>query len=74
VADIGAATTPAERSRVMRDSVALGLAVGAFGISFGALAVTAGLSVWQAQALSLLMFTARAGPGRRSGRVRGAQP
>lgn len=57
MADIGAATTPAERSRVMRDSVALGLAVGAFGISFGALAVTAGLSVWQAQALSLLMFT-----------------
>ena len=32
-------------------------AVGVFGVSFGALAVTAGLSPWQAQALSLLMFT-----------------
>lgn len=42
---------------VTRDGIALGAAVGVFGVSFGALAVTAGLSVWQAQALSLLMFT-----------------
>lgn len=40
-----------------RDAVGLGLGVGVFGVSFGALAVTAGLSLWQAQALSLLMFT-----------------
>lgn len=32
-------------------------AVGIYGVSFGALAVTSGLSVWQACALSLLMFT-----------------
>ncbi len=55
--DTGSAGTPAEARRVVRDGIALGLAVGAFGISFGALAVTAGLSAWQAQALSLLMFT-----------------
>ena len=35
----------------------MGLATGLYGISFGALAVTAGLSVWQASALSALMFT-----------------
>lgn len=35
----------------------MGLATGLYGISFGALAVTAGLSVAQACALSLLMFT-----------------
>ncbi len=32
-------------------------AVGIYGVSFEALAVTSGLSVWQACALSLLMFT-----------------
>ncbi len=35
----------------------MGVATGAYGISFGALAVAAGLDVWQACALSLLMFT-----------------
>jgi predicted branched-subunit amino acid permease len=33
------------------------VATGLYGISFGALAVAAGLSVWQAQLLSLVMFT-----------------
>lgn len=33
------------------------LATSAYGVSFGALAVAAGLDVWQACALSLLMFT-----------------
>lgn len=35
----------------------IAVAVGLYGISFGALAVTAGLTVWQAVALSALMFT-----------------
>jgi predicted branched-subunit amino acid permease len=35
----------------------VGLATGAYGVSFGAVSVAAGLSVWQTCALSLLMFT-----------------
>ena len=35
----------------------VGLATGTYGVSFGALAVAAGLDVWQAQVLSLAMFT-----------------
>jgi predicted branched-subunit amino acid permease len=46
----------AER-KVRRDAVGVGLATGAYGISFGAVASAAGLSVPQAAALSLLMFT-----------------
>ena len=37
--------------------VSIGVATGLYGPSFGALAVTSGLSVWQACALSALMFT-----------------
>jgi 4-azaleucine resistance transporter AzlC len=37
--------------------ITLGLAVGVFGMSFGVLAVTSGLSVLQACAMSLLVFT-----------------
>ncbi|WP_036491018.1 MULTISPECIES: AzlC family ABC transporter permease [Nocardioides] len=48
---------PAERSRMIRDGIAVGIATGTYGISFGAVAVTAGLSVLQACALSLLVFT-----------------
>lgn len=40
-----------------RDALAVGLATGAYGLSFGAVSVTAGLSVAQTAALSLLMFT-----------------
>ncbi|WP_224763330.1 AzlC family ABC transporter permease [Salinibacterium sp. ZJ70] len=40
-----------------RAALSVGLAVSAYGVSFGALAVAAGLDVWQACALSLLMFT-----------------
>ena len=47
---------PDER-RVVRDGVGLGLAVGVFGISFGALAVASGLSTAQASVLSLVAFT-----------------
>jgi len=42
---------------VVRDGVSLGTAVGLYGVAFGATATAAGLSVWQASALSLLMFT-----------------
>jgi predicted branched-subunit amino acid permease len=45
------------RRKVIRDSLALGLAVGASGLSFGAAAVAAGLSTLQASALSILTFT-----------------
>lgn len=44
-------------SRVRRDALALGVGTGVYGISFGALSVTAGLSGLQTQVLSLLMFT-----------------
>ncbi len=40
-----------------RAALSVGIAVSAYGVSFGALAVAAGLDVWQACALSLLMFT-----------------
>ncbi len=45
------------RARPVRDGVGLGLAVGVSGIAFGAAAVSSGLSIWQACALSLLAFT-----------------
>ncbi|MET1052259.1 MAG: AzlC family ABC transporter permease [Mycetocola sp.] len=40
-----------------RQGIAVGVATAAYGISFGALAVAAGLDVWQTCVLSLLMFT-----------------
>ena len=46
-----------ERSGIIRDGLAVGLATGAYGVSFGAVSVAAGLSVLQTCALSLLMFT-----------------
>lgn len=42
---------------MLRDCFGLGAAVGLYGATFGAAAVTAGLSTLQACALSLLMFT-----------------
>jgi predicted branched-subunit amino acid permease len=44
-------------SAAVRASLAVGLAVSAYGISFGALAVASGLEVWQACLLSLFMFS-----------------
>lgn len=41
----------------MRASLAVGLAVSAYGISFGALATASGLDVWQTCVLSLFMFS-----------------
>jgi predicted branched-subunit amino acid permease len=49
--------TSQPRSAVVRDAVGVGIAVGAYGISFGAVAGAAGLTVLQACALSLLLFT-----------------
>jgi len=43
--------------QLLIDSVGVGVATGAYGISFGAIAVGSGLSVWQACALSLFVFT-----------------
>lgn len=47
----------AARSATLRDAVGLGVAVGLYGVAFGAAAVGAGLDPWQALAMSLLMFT-----------------
>ena len=43
--------------RVVADSLGVGVATGAYGVSFGAVATASGLDVWQACALSLLVFT-----------------
>jgi predicted branched-subunit amino acid permease len=51
------APDPRERAAIVRDGLAVGLATGAYGISFGAISVAAGLTVVQTCALSLLVFT-----------------
>ena len=51
------ALAPGRRREVIRQSWSVGIASGTYGISFGALAVAAGLDVWQAQVLSLVLFT-----------------
>jgi predicted branched-subunit amino acid permease len=53
----GAALDPRERSGIIRDGLGVGIATGTYGISFGAVAVGAGLTVAQTCVLSLLMFT-----------------
>ena len=45
------------RGALLRTSLSVGLATGAYGLSFGALATAAGLSVVQACAMSVLVFT-----------------
>jgi predicted branched-subunit amino acid permease len=45
------------RGGVVRTAVFIGLAVSVYGVAFGALGTTAGLSVAQTCALSILMFT-----------------
>lgn len=47
----------AARRSVLRDAFAVGMATGAYGLSFGALSSSAGMSLAQTAALSLLMFT-----------------
>ena len=46
-----------ERKAILRDSLGVSVATGAYAISFGAVSVAGGLSVWQTMALSLLMFS-----------------
>jgi len=47
----------AERSSAVRAALAVGIAVSAYGISFGALATASGLDIWQTCVLSLFMFS-----------------
>jgi predicted branched-subunit amino acid permease len=47
---------PSSRA-ALRSALSVALAVSAYGISFGALSVAAGLDVWQTCVLSLLMFS-----------------
>jgi 4-azaleucine resistance transporter AzlC len=49
--------TVAQRRTVVRNSLSVGVAVGAYGFAFGAASVAAGLSVLQTCLLSLLAFT-----------------
>ncbi len=52
-----ATVDPRERARIIRDGLGVGIATGTYGLSFGAVAVSAGLTVGQTCVLSLLMFT-----------------
>lgn len=45
------------RRRILRTSAGVGIATGAYGLSFGALATAGGLTLAQTCALSVLMFT-----------------
>jgi predicted branched-subunit amino acid permease len=47
----------AESRRAWREGLGVALATSAYGISFGALAVAAGLDIWQTCVMSLVMFT-----------------
>jgi predicted branched-subunit amino acid permease len=54
---IDAPLSSTRRREVVRQAWSVGVASGTYGVSFGALAVAAGLDIWQAQVLSLVMFT-----------------
>ena len=45
------------RKEIVRNAASIGVAVAMYGVSFGALGTTTGLSIPQTMALSLLMFT-----------------
>lgn len=51
------AMSAGERRAIVTDSLAVAVATGAYGISFGAIAVTNGFTVWQTCAMSVLIFT-----------------
>jgi predicted branched-subunit amino acid permease len=57
MAVVSLAAVSAARTATLRDALGLGLAVGLYGAAFGAAADAAGLNVWQAMTMSLLMFT-----------------
>lgn len=48
---------PQQRSALIRDAVGIGIATGAYGLSYGAISVASGLSLVQTCVLSLAMFT-----------------
>ena len=48
---------PRERAGIIRDSLGVGVATGAYGVGFGAVSVASGLSVAQTCALSFFVFT-----------------
>ena len=45
------------RTAILRDAIGIGVATGAYALSFGAISTTSGLSVVQTCALSLVMFS-----------------
>ena len=49
--------TPVLRRQISLEAISIGLATGAYGISFGAIAASSGFSILQTQVLSLLLFT-----------------
>ena len=51
------AIEPPHRRRITSNALGIGLATGAYALSFGAISVASGLSVLQTQTLSVLMFT-----------------
>jgi predicted branched-subunit amino acid permease len=48
---------PRRRRQLVRDGLAVSVATGAYGISFGAIGVGSGLDIWQTGARSRLVFT-----------------
>src|ERR1700710_1437757 len=48
---------PVDRRAILRRSLSVGAATSAYGVSFGALSLANGLSVWQACVSSLLLFS-----------------
>jgi predicted branched-subunit amino acid permease len=57
VAVTGEAGEAVQRRRAIRDALSVGLAVGTYGVAFGAASIAAGLSVLQTALLSMLAFT-----------------
>ena len=54
---VGAVDEATARKAAIRASVGVAIAVAAYGLSFGALSVAAGLDLWQTMVLSLVMFS-----------------
>jgi 4-azaleucine resistance transporter AzlC len=49
--------TAPQRRAITSNALGIGLASGAYAISFGAISIASGLDFWQTQVLSLVMFT-----------------
>jgi 4-azaleucine resistance transporter AzlC len=55
---VSASALPAaQRRRITSNALGIGLASGAYALSFGAISVASGLSTWQTMTMSLFMFT-----------------